>query len=364
MDQNNAYEKIAQNLSQLGMPIASTEEMVEILKANLSSAEAEVVATLPTKVIPLDFRSVDELTPVPGLSQREMMEILEGVARKGIVLSGKTSKGITGYALWQSGFGFTQVFYWKGAEDSPHLQNMCELIKKHFRKEPESFEGTKPYRYIPVGRSINFPKQGVYLYHMIEEVIKNAKKCAVAHCTCRVSQNLLGKGCEHPTEVCLKFNELAQYTIDKGFAREISKEEALEIIKLSEEHGLVHFVDNAQGDIQHNCNCCGCVCWNVSPIRNRKIPRDKIMDTYFLRVTDENECIGCGSCIDICPVNAVEMIDEKPVADMNWCIGCGVCATKCPSNAIKMVFRDDKNISLPAENFKKLHDIILNERYC
>lgn len=26
---------------------------------------------------------------------------------------------------------------------------------------------------------------------------------------------------------------------------------------------------------------------------------------------DKDKCIGCGACIDMCPVNALEMEDEK-----------------------------------------------------
>ena len=121
---------------------------------------------------------------------------------------------------------------------------------------------------------------------------------------------------------------------------EITKEEALVVIRLTEKEGLVHFVDNAEGEIQHNCNCCGCACWNVGAIRRRKITRDALMATYFMRKTDEDKCIGCGACAEICPVDAVAMNDDDvPVTDEDWCIGCGVCTTVCPSDAIEMVYR-------------------------
>ena len=89
----------------------------------------------------------------------------------------------------------------------------------------------------------------------------------------------------------------------------------------AEDEGLVHFVDNTNGKIKHNCNCCGCACWNVGAIKRRKIPRDAIMEVYFVRETDEDECIGCGECVDICPVDALEMDDDRPVVDTDWCIG-------------------------------------------
>ncbi|MCK4986589.1 MAG: 4Fe-4S binding protein, partial [Desulfobacterales bacterium] len=124
----------------------------------------------------------------------------------------------------------------------------------------------------------------------------------------------------------------------------------------------VHFVDNAIGDIKHNCNCCGCACWNVGNIRRRKIPRDTLMATYFLRETDEDECIGCGECVAICPVDALKLEDDISVVDKEWCIGCGVCATTCPSGAVKIINRPDKSRKLPAAKVCDLHDLILKEK--
>lgn len=160
----------------------------------------------------------------------------------------------------------------------------------------------------------------------------------------------------------MKFNDVARFVIDRGLAREITQEEALDIIELSEKAGLVHFVDNAEGDIQHNCNCCGCACWNVGNIRRRKIPRDQLMATYFIRETDENECIGCNQCVEVCPVDALTPGENDPIVDKDWYIGCGVCATVCPTEAIKIKNRPDKTGRLPAVDFDELHEMILEEK--
>ena len=150
--------------------------------------------------------------------------------------------------------------------------------------------------------------------------------------------------------------------IQKGIAKELSKQEALEKIKETEEAGLVHFVDNAKGDIRHNCNCCGCACWNVGNISRRKIPRDVIMETYFIRETDRDRCTGCGACAEICPVRTVELKDDFPLTDEEWCIGCGVCSTVCPSDAAKMKLRPDKTGEIQANNFRELQEKILEEK--
>jgi NAD-dependent dihydropyrimidine dehydrogenase PreA subunit len=54
---------------------------------------------------------------------------------------------------------------------------------------------------------------------------------------------------------------------------------------------------------------------------------------------DLNKCEACGTCIEICPVNALEMGDEGPVVkNPEECTDCRACEAQCPNNAIK--FKD------------------------
>ena len=50
------------------------------------------------------------------------------------------------------------------------------------------------------------------------------------------------------------------------------------------------------------------------------------------RITDE--CKGCGSCKDACPVDAISEQDGKFVIDVNSCVECGTCEATCPATAI------------------------------
>jgi H+/Na+-translocating ferredoxin:NAD+ oxidoreductase subunit B len=361
------YINLAHHLSKLPMSIAYSEELVEMLRLHLTTLEAQVAIGLPNDVVPLNFVSLDGISDLDGLSKDKVIEVLDSLSEKGVVYTGKTSKGAKGYALCQRGFGFfNQSVYWKG-EDTSHVRKMTELLDKYIKDpnlEKLSFlrNDTKPFRYVPVSGSIDTKTQGVYSQHMMEEVIQNARSFAVGHCPCRMKATMLGEGCDHPTEVCIKFNDMADFLTDKGFARKIDRDEALEIVKKSAEAGLIHFVDNAGGDVQHNCNCCGCSCWNLSPIKKRKVPRDVIMATYFIRETDPEACIGCGECVDICPVDAIKIEDDLAVVDEKWCVGCGVCATVCPAEALTLKIRSDKTGDLPAENFRELHEMILKEK--
>jgi formate hydrogenlyase subunit 6/NADH:ubiquinone oxidoreductase subunit I len=255
---------------------------------------------------------------------------------------------------------------------------MADLVIKYFNREVtrEAYGGTttKPYRYVPVNVSLDEGLQAVLPAHAMTPILEQAQTFAVAHCPCRVALRLRGRACEHPEDVCIKFDDLAEYLIERGLGREIDRDEAFDVIRRSEEAGLVHFVDNAEGNIKHNCNCCGCACWNVGSIRRRKIPRDVLMATYFMRTTDLDECTGCGRCAEVCPVEALALVprpgsaraagrgsDTIAVVDPDWCIGCGVCVPRCPSGAAGLLPRADVSLDL-APDFVTLHRRILDEK--
>ena len=50
---------------------------------------------------------------------------------------------------------------------------------------------------------------------------------------------------------------------------------------------------------------------------------------------DVEKCIGCGDCVDICPVDVYEMKDEKSVpVNAEECIDCESCVEACEQEAI------------------------------
>lgn len=49
---------------------------------------------------------------------------------------------------------------------------------------------------------------------------------------------------------------------------------------------------------------------------------------------DKEKCTGCSVCIEVCPVQAILMIDSKAEINVDKCIDCGRCAQVCPQGAI------------------------------
>jgi len=52
-------------------------------------------------------------------------------------------------------------------------------------------------------------------------------------------------------------------------------------------------------------------------------------------VVDEEKCVGCGVCEDVCPQEAITVYDVARV-NAELCTECGVCVNECPNEAISL----------------------------
>ncbi len=50
---------------------------------------------------------------------------------------------------------------------------------------------------------------------------------------------------------------------------------------------------------------------------------------------EADDCVGCESCVPVCPVEAITMKDGKAIIDPDTCTECGACVAECPTEAIK-----------------------------
>jgi len=48
----------------------------------------------------------------------------------------------------------------------------------------------------------------------------------------------------------------------------------------------------------------------------------------------DDNCIGCGICVESCPVEAISLVENVAVISKEICIECGACIDVCPVEAI------------------------------
>ncbi len=131
---------------------------------------------------------------------------------------------------------------------------------------------------------------------------------SVSPCSCRASRTLLGDGCGHLAEdMCVQMGKGAEHYIRSGRARQISREEAYEIIKRAEENGLMHDIPNIEGvgETSAICNCCACACFGLRAGMMFGA-RDAIRSNFVAEV-DEAKCVACAQCVEVCPGNALKL---------------------------------------------------------
>ena len=63
----------------------------------------------------------------------------------------------------------------------------------------------------------------------------------------------------------------------------------------------------------------------------------RYIDDVSTLVLDQDKCIGCGLCTEVCPHNVFELQNGKAeIMDFNACMECGACVNNCPSNALEV----------------------------
>jgi ferredoxin len=331
------YQRLAQHLDDMPAGFPPTESGVElrILRRLFTPEEAALAVHLT--LLPEEARVVARRAklPVPEVSLR-----LAEMEQKGLIYSYHPLAGAPQYSavpfvvgIWEFQVGrLTAELVHDFEEYAPHLLQV--------------WEKTPQLRTIPVGESIDTQME-IMAYEQAEEIIRAQEQIVVAPCICRQERQLVGEGCGKPLETCLSFGSAAAYYRRNGLGRPIDQEEALAILALANEAGLVLQPGNSQraGFI---CCCCGDCCGVLRNLRQHPHPASVLASAFFARV-DAELCISCGVCETRCQMDALDFDDFVPAVNRDRCIGCGLCVTTCPSEAMVLERKDaEERPSIPA----------------
>jgi len=170
----------------------------------------------------------------------------------------------------------------------------------------------------------------------IAEVIKKKGSWSVTACPCRLSHWLAkpGEHCSHMLEVCMQTGEISRWCVEHGMARQLTYDQAVELLRKCEQDGLVHTSDDMDYGIL--CNCCKDCC-TVMVARSR-FGGQPHAPSPFMSQVDKEMCNACGVCVESCPVGAIE-VDEFANVNSQSCLGCGVCIPACSVDAVALVRR-------------------------
>jgi ferredoxin len=218
-----------------------------------------------------------------------------------------------------------------------------------------------PRRVVRIDRELEPLEHQVLPTQVLEHFIREAgQRWIIDFCICRE-----GNSCQHyPRGLGCIFLGQAAGGIDPRIGRPVTVEQALEHVERCREAGLIHMVGRVKMDtlwlnvgpgarLLTICNCCPCCCIT------RLLPRidasiaAKVRRMPGLSVAVTDACQGCGTCLDVCFVEAIELGgDRTPCGEEgvflggdratinDECRGCGRCVSACPQGAIELRIDD------------------------
>ncbi len=307
-----------------GFPESGTGVELRILKKLFTPEQAEAAILLSRLPEP-----IGAIAARTGRSAEELRGPLESMADEGSIM--RLRLGGESYYMAINFIVGIFEFHLKSID-----REFAELLEEY---EPtmQKFMGsvkTKQMRVIPIEAALK-ADNNVAIYDNIRETVKQQELLAVADCICRVERSLKDQPCRRPLETCFVFGVGAQYYIDQGLGRQISREECLAMLDKAEEAALVLCPGNTQ-DMYHVCSCCSCCCGMLRGLRSQERPADHASSTYRA-VIDSDLCTACGTCMGRCQMEAIAEGDDFYEISEPRCIGCGLCVPTCPAAAVSLI---------------------------
>jgi ferredoxin len=366
-DINKKYEKVAHILNKAGGSPRVTDNTIKTLKMSIREENLDFLMAFKDK-ISLTMEELKESIAKyceKSYTEEEILKIVKELAGLGVMFDQPNRHGLM---IFQLAPIFRQYEYqfMRKLEKTPHnmelarlfldsgeesgdfmmsLKDLPAIMKKIFpldrtvpiRENRETGEEIK----IIVDKELETPEEKILHVQDIKELIEKYDDIAVGQCYCRQAEEFVtGEKCKQnsPGESCMTLGKSARHTAKHGFARLVSKEEALDILKEIEEAGLVHKAYHLRNDASKDevaiCNCCSCCC----PTSSQNAPFPNVNLSNYIAEVDQDACIGCGTCVDKCFNGVLELNDDDKAERVGEeCVGCGVCAYFCPENAINLI---------------------------
>lgn len=359
---DTVYRALQKHLDQhpVGFPKTISGAELKVLKHIFTPAEARIAIFLDYRFQSLE--AIYERMESSGYSMDDFKKSLDQIAKKGGI-GYRSRDGQSFYCNMPLVVGM-----YEGS-----LNNLTQDFIKDFEKYTNSpsfgisFLSTAvpQMRTIPVSESIT-PEHQISSFDQVSDLIE---KCpgpfAVIECICRKKKAMQGEKCKvtDRKETCMAANVAASAVLQHGMGREISKQDAIDLLAENTKQGLVLQPSNTQ-EIEFVCSCCGCCCGMLSIQKQLPRPLDFWASNYFA-VMDVDKCTLCGLCAKNCQVEAitVKKKNKKVVAvklNAKKCIGCGNCVAACKFDAITLVKKATE--AIPPKTFEELNETLMKNK--
>jgi electron transport complex protein RnfB len=354
---NQIYRQLQIQLDKypIGYPATQSGVEIDILKYFFTPLQAKIALCLTLRSIPVEKtrKRLKEKFNIE-LSYDDLSAILDEMFMKGVIRR-SGSAAPPRYSIAMLAIGMFEYH----VDDLTY--ELVEMIHKYFDEAfgAEFFRSSLPQlRTSPHMKAI-VPEYIVDTYDNMRHFINKTKETIhVANCVCKQAEAIMGKPCRQTDniEVCLLFGSTG-YT-ERSRARQISKEECLNILDMAQEKGMVLQPGNSRKP-SCICICCGCCCGVITTAKKQSRPARFFASNYYACI-DADLCKGCGVCVERCQMDAIIQEGKNFRVDLDRCIGCGLCVTKCKLGAVKLIKK--AKVTVPPMNTEILYLSILKER--
>ena len=358
------WYRVARTIQKSGVfPVPISDTLIELLKNLITEEQAKFLLLFRKPSMTLV-----QIKQKTDMDEDSILKMLNTLMYNGIIIGAKSrSAGVMVYRLMGMFPGIFEYTFLRGTSTEKD-KKLAELFEELFLEVSEGtqrnlestvtvFKSLPPTdRTLPVEKEVEIGTEMVMPFEDIKKYVEEYDDIAVAHCYCRHWKDLLNDPCKLGASKnnCFLFDKSAKFAIEQRFGRRVSKEEAIKIMREAEDQGLVHKVMHIHSDVNRGieavCNCCKCCCGILGFYHRGALPLHTV--SSYLANVDEELCIGCETCVNICPMETIDLNDTVAVVNEGKCIGCGVCAHHCPEEAISLKRTGPRDVFIPPKKLK------------
>lgn len=352
------YRKLQRHLDQMPVPFPETETGIEISLLKQLFDETEANIALKLSAVPESIDRIYGRFREGEITRETLKAKLDGLFDKGAIMAVPDQKKGRMYHKAPLAIG---IFEYQVDRITK------ELAEDFFQYEEDGFADaflgvkTKQMRTIPVNINVEVEFL-IGSYDSARTIIENSPgPFGVMNCVCRQARQKMGEKCRQTSilETCFTLGDSARFMMEKGVAREISRDEMTSLITRAEREGMVLQPANTKTP-DFICCCCGCCCGVLTAAKKFLSPARFVQSNFYAQI-DAGKCAACGECIAVCQMEALVPVNSHTEVLLSHCIGCGNCLNACASEAIALV-KKEKEI-VPPKTKDEMYRKMVIERF-